>query len=32
MAPSFIEWFGEEAKRTYGETIPGHQRDKRIRC
>ncbi|OOY29227.1 succinate-semialdehyde dehydrogenase (NADP(+)) [Thioclava sp. L04-15] len=26
----FIEWFGEEAKRVYGETIPGHQRDKRI--
>ncbi|NOE27948.1 NAD-dependent succinate-semialdehyde dehydrogenase [Ruegeria sp. HKCCD6157] len=27
---SFIEFFGEEAKRVYGETIPGHQRDKRI--
>ncbi|WP_102226600.1 NAD-dependent succinate-semialdehyde dehydrogenase [Acidimangrovimonas sediminis] len=27
---SFIEWFGEEAKRIYGETIPGHQADKRI--
>jgi succinate-semialdehyde dehydrogenase / glutarate-semialdehyde dehydrogenase len=27
---SFLEWFGEEAKRTYGDTIPGHQRDKRI--
>ncbi|SEN06212.1 succinate-semialdehyde dehydrogenase / glutarate-semialdehyde dehydrogenase [Palleronia salina] len=27
---SFIEWFSEEAKRVYGETIPGHQRDKRI--
>jgi succinate-semialdehyde dehydrogenase/glutarate-semialdehyde dehydrogenase len=27
---SFIEWFGEEAKRVYGETIPGHMRDKRI--
>ncbi len=27
---SFIEWFGEEAKRVYGETIPGHQPDKRI--
>ena len=26
----FIEFFGEEAKRIYGETIPGHQRDKRI--
>ena len=27
---SFIEWFGEEAKRVYGEIIPGHQRDKRL--
>jgi len=27
---SFIEWFSEEAKRVYGETIPGHQRDKRL--
>ena len=27
---SFIEWFAEEAKRVYGETIPGHQADKRI--
>ncbi|RNF35885.1 NAD-dependent succinate-semialdehyde dehydrogenase [Paracoccus methylarcula] len=27
---NFIEWFAEEAKRVYGETIPGHQRDKRI--
>ena len=27
---SFVEWFSEEAKRVYGETIPGHQRDKRI--
>ncbi|MCA0995272.1 NAD-dependent succinate-semialdehyde dehydrogenase [Alloyangia pacifica] len=27
---SFIEFFGEEAKRVYGETIPGHARDKRI--
>lgn len=27
---SFIEWFGEEAKRIYGETIPGHMADKRI--
>ena len=27
---SFIEWFAEEGKRTYGEIIPGHQRDKRI--
>lgn len=29
-AASFIEWFGEEAKRIYGDTIPGHQADKRI--
>ncbi len=27
---SFMEWFGEEAKRVYGDTIPGHQQDKRI--
>ncbi len=27
---SYIEWFGEEGKRVYGETLPGHQRDKRI--
>ena len=27
---SFIEFFAEEAKRTRGEIIPGHQRDKRI--
>ena len=27
---SFIEWFAEEAKRTYGDVIPGHQADKRI--
>ncbi len=27
---SFVEWFGEEAKRVYGETIPGHQPDKRL--
>ena len=27
---SFIEFFGEEAKRVYGQTIPGHQRDKRL--
>jgi succinate-semialdehyde dehydrogenase / glutarate-semialdehyde dehydrogenase len=29
-AASFIEWFGEEAKRVYGDIIPGHQGDKRI--
>ncbi|MBR2657004.1 MAG: NAD-dependent succinate-semialdehyde dehydrogenase [Loktanella sp.] len=27
---SFVEWFGEEAKRVYGQTIPGHMADKRI--
>jgi succinate-semialdehyde dehydrogenase/glutarate-semialdehyde dehydrogenase len=27
---SFIEWFAEEAKRLYGDIIPGHQPDKRI--
>jgi succinate-semialdehyde dehydrogenase/glutarate-semialdehyde dehydrogenase len=27
---SFIEWFGEEGKRLYGDVIPGHQADKRI--
>ncbi len=27
---AYIEWFGEEAKRTYGDIIPGHLRDKRI--
>jgi succinate-semialdehyde dehydrogenase / glutarate-semialdehyde dehydrogenase len=29
-AASFIEWFGEEGKRVYGDLIPGHQTDKRI--
>ena len=29
-AAAFLEWFGEEAKRVYGDTIPGHQHDKRI--
>ncbi len=29
-AASFIEWFGEEAKRVYGDTIPSHAADKRI--
>ena len=29
-AASFLEWFGEEAKRVYGDTIPQHQADKRI--
>ena len=27
---SFVEWFAEEAKRVYGETVPGPQADKRI--
>ncbi|SEK85209.1 NAD-dependent succinate-semialdehyde dehydrogenase [Pacificibacter marinus] len=27
---SYIEWFAEEAKRIYGDLIPGHQPDKRI--
>jgi succinate-semialdehyde dehydrogenase/glutarate-semialdehyde dehydrogenase len=27
---SFIEWFAEEGKRIYGDTIPQHQPDKRI--
>ncbi|MEP7313965.1 MAG: NADP-dependent succinate-semialdehyde dehydrogenase [Pseudomonadota bacterium] len=29
-AAAFLEWFGEEAKRVYGDTIPSHGRDKRI--
>jgi succinate-semialdehyde dehydrogenase/glutarate-semialdehyde dehydrogenase len=29
-AASFLEWFAEEAKRVYGDTIPGHQADTRI--
>ena len=27
---SFLDWFSEEAKRVYGDVIPGHQPDKRI--
>ncbi len=27
---SFVEWFAEEARRIYGDTIPGHMADKRI--
>ncbi|MFN7089114.1 MAG: NADP-dependent succinate-semialdehyde dehydrogenase [Allorhizobium sp.] len=27
---SFIEWFAEEARRLYGDIVPGHQKDKRI--
>ncbi|WP_392421517.1 NADP-dependent succinate-semialdehyde dehydrogenase [Edwardsiella piscicida] len=29
-AASFIEWFAEEAKRVYGDTIPAPQGDKRL--
>ncbi|TAM53224.1 MAG: NAD-dependent succinate-semialdehyde dehydrogenase [Paraburkholderia sp.] len=29
-AASFFEWFGEEAKRVYGDTIPSPTADKRI--
>jgi succinate-semialdehyde dehydrogenase/glutarate-semialdehyde dehydrogenase len=29
-AASFLEWFGEEAKRVYGDTIPTYMRDRRI--
>src|SRR3954467_5492914 len=29
-AASFIEWFGEEGKRVYGDVIPAHGADKRI--
>ncbi|WJM95739.1 NAD-dependent succinate-semialdehyde dehydrogenase [Pseudomonas defluvii] len=29
-AASFIEWFAEEAKRIYGDTIPSHKADARI--
>ncbi|MDX9699279.1 MAG: NADP-dependent succinate-semialdehyde dehydrogenase [Rhodocyclaceae bacterium] len=29
-AAAFIEWFAEEGKRIYGDTLPGHQPDKRI--
>ncbi len=27
---SFIEWFAEEARRIYGDVMPGHQPDKRL--
>ena len=27
---SFVQWFAEEARRAYGDVIPGHGRDKRI--
>ncbi len=29
-AASFIQWFAEEARRVYGDIIPGHEADKRI--
>jgi len=29
-AAGFIEWFAEEGKRVYGDTIPQHQADKRL--
>jgi succinate-semialdehyde dehydrogenase / glutarate-semialdehyde dehydrogenase len=29
-AAAFIEWFAEEGKRVYGDTIPAHAADKRI--
>ena len=29
-AASFLEWFGEEAKRVYGDTIPTYLKDRRI--
>jgi succinate-semialdehyde dehydrogenase/glutarate-semialdehyde dehydrogenase len=29
-AAAFIEWFAEEAKRIYGDTIPTYQADKRV--
>ena len=29
-AASFLEWFGEEAKRVYGDTSPTYMRDRRI--
>ncbi len=29
-AAAFIEWFAEEARRAYGDVIPGHQADRRL--
>lgn len=29
-AASFVEWYAEEAKRVYGETIPSHASNKRL--
>jgi succinate-semialdehyde dehydrogenase/glutarate-semialdehyde dehydrogenase len=27
---AYVEWFAEESRRIYGETIPGHRADKRL--
>jgi succinate-semialdehyde dehydrogenase/glutarate-semialdehyde dehydrogenase len=29
-AGHYLEWFGEEAKRVYGDVIPSHRADSRI--
>ncbi|MFS8581020.1 MAG: aldehyde dehydrogenase family protein, partial [Novibacillus thermophilus] len=29
-AATFIEWFAEESKRVYGETVPSHVQNKRL--
>ena len=29
-AAAFVEWFAEEARRVYGDVIPGHTKDRRI--
>jgi succinate-semialdehyde dehydrogenase/glutarate-semialdehyde dehydrogenase len=29
---AYVEWFGEEAKRVYGDVIPGPAPDKRVVC
>jgi len=29
-AAAFLQWFAEEARRAYGDVIPGHGRDKRL--
>jgi succinate-semialdehyde dehydrogenase / glutarate-semialdehyde dehydrogenase len=29
-AASFLEWFGEEGKRVYGDTIPTYMQDRRV--
>src|SRR2546421_2653618 len=29
-AASFLEWFGEEARRVYGDTIPTYMQDRRV--